>query len=126
MSTPDPYIKYNQIIRTWNWPIPGYLKNQMRKLEVRSYSGDLYSALDFKYYQKFGQIFRIRYKMPKQGVWIHKGVGRGTPISQAGTATTKRVVKDWFNTPINTPLNRLSGQLAQEGAELIINNVGIR
>lgn len=126
MSNPESYLKYNNIIRNWNWPMPGYLKNQMRKLEVKSYSGDLYAALDFKYYQKYGQIFRIRYRMPKQGVWIHKGVGRGTPISKAGSPQTKRKVKDWFNSPIQKPLERLAGQLANEGAELILNSVGIR
>jgi hypothetical protein len=38
-----------------------------------------------------GLITRIRYRFKQSGVFVHKGVGKGRPISSPGTP------KEWFN-----------------------------
>jgi prophage DNA circulation protein len=38
---------------------------------------------------------RVRIRFKKSGIFVHKGVGRGTPAALAGT--TNRKAKEWFN-----------------------------
>jgi hypothetical protein len=74
--------------------------------------------------KKDGLINRIGYNIPRHMVYVHKGVGRGTPIEKAGT--TKRKAKPWFNPVIDRHINSLADTVAEELGSALINNLFIK
>jgi|SRR6185312_10950405 len=67
-----------------------------------------------------GIINRISYGMPRSGVFEHKGVSRGHPISNPRTA------KKWFDTPTDKNLPDLQEIVAESGVTYVINNLKIK
>jgi hypothetical protein len=70
-----------------------------------------------------GLIKRIRYTFNKEGVYVHKGVGRGTNASQAGS--TKRKAKEWFNPVIEKVADQLVEAVADGMVELTFKKLRI-
>ncbi len=69
-------------------------------------------------------INRIRYRFKRSGVFVHKGVGRGTKASQVGT--TSRKAKEWFNPIIQKMADELVDELADEWVDIIYDKLKIR
>lgn len=81
------------------------MKSEMQRLGIKHIKGPgLEKSLRFKIsFDKFtGLASRIRFIFNLEGVFVHKGVGRG--------GTTNRVVKEWFN-PI---IEKFADELANE------------
>lgn len=74
-----------------------------------------------KFRRKRGEIDRISFNMPRHGIFVHLGVGRGTPKSKIGQ--TKRQAKEWFNPVIEKEIDKLADGLAENTAETISNNI---
>ncbi len=74
--------------------------------------------------KKDGLINRIGYNIPRHMVYVHKGVGRGTPIEKAGT--TRRKAKPWFNPVIDRHIGSLADTVAEELGSALINNLLIK
>lgn len=70
------------------------LKAEQNALGMK-HGSDSLQKIGSRVTQKNGVPNRIRIKFKKSGVFVHKGVGRGTPAALAGT--TKRKAKEWFN-----------------------------
>jgi hypothetical protein len=70
-----------------------------------------------------GLYKRVRYGFPKEGVYVHKGVGRGTNASQAGS--TKRKAKEWFNPVIEKVADQLVEAVADGMVELTFKKLRI-
>jgi len=60
-----------------------------------------------KIYYRYGEATGIGFKMPKQAIYVVKGVGKGHPISNPRTA------KDFVNDPINKRLEKLADQVVE-------------
>lgn len=71
-----------------------------------------------------GMINRLSFRITKGLVMTHKGVGRGTKISQVGT--TKRVAKPFLNPVIEQRLPELVEIAAEHQLSLIVNALTIR
>jgi hypothetical protein len=71
-----------------------------------------------------GLIGAIGYSIPRNMVFVEKGVGRGTNISQVGN--TKRKAKPWYNPVINKSIEDLADIVAEELGGAIVNNLFIR
>lgn len=71
-----------------------------------------------------GVINRIRFKFKKSGVFVHKGVGKGTPIEKVGSTT--RVAKPWFNPVIEKYANEMMEAVADEYVDVAFNQILIR
>ena len=71
-----------------------------------------------------GVINRIRFKFKKSGVFVHKGVGKGTPIEKVGQTTRK--AKPWFNPVIEKYADELMEQVADEWVDVAFNKILIR
>jgi hypothetical protein len=57
-------------------------------------------------------------------VYVHKGVGRGTPIEKVGQ--TKRKAKEWYNPVIDRRIDELGDIVAEELGAAIVNNLFIK
>lgn len=71
-----------------------------------------------------GIINRIGFIMPRHMVYVHKGVGKETPIEKAGQ--TNRKAKPWFNPVISRKIDELADIVAVKLGASIINNVYIK
>ena len=71
-----------------------------------------------------GIINRVGYIMPRHMVYVHKGVGKETPIEKAGQ--TNRKAKPWFNPVISRTIDELADIVAVKLGSSIINNVFIK
>jgi hypothetical protein len=71
-----------------------------------------------------GVINRIRFKFKKSGVFVHKGVGKGTPIAKVGSTTRK--AKPWFNPVIEKYANEMMEEVADEYVDVAFNQILIR
>lgn len=67
-----------------------------------------------------GFITRVSYGMPKSGIYVHKGVGRGHGIDNP------REAKRWFDIPTEINLPELQQIVAENDATFIINNLTIK
>lgn len=70
-----------------------------------------------------GLIKRIRYTFKKEGVFVHKGVGRGTKASQVGS--TKRQAKEWFNPVVEKAADDMAEAAADGLVELTFKKLRI-
>jgi hypothetical protein len=58
--------------------------------------------------------------MPRSAIFLHKGVGKGHPISNPRTA------KEWFSPVVDKNIEGLADIVANGGGNLIINNLNIK
>lgn len=65
-----------------------------------------------------GLVNRIKIKFKREGVFVHKGVGRG--------GTKGRTPKPWFNPVIEKFTDDLTNSLADEMVDLTFNSLKIK
>lgn len=71
--------------------------------------------------KRLGVPYKISFKFPRHMVFVHKGVGRGTSASEAGTGS--RTPKEWFSPIIEKNIENLGDIVAENLGESIINNL---
>jgi len=71
-----------------------------------------------------GQVDKISYGMPRSMVFVHKGVGKGTPISKVRQTT--RIAKRWFDNPTSRNFPDLQQIVAENDATYVVNNLSIK
>lgn len=74
--------------------------------------------------ERDGVAERIRFKFKRSGVFVHKGVGRGTSMGQAGS--TKRKAKEWFNPVIEALAEELASDVFNGFIEVKIDKLLIK
>lgn len=84
----------------------------------------LKSALRVALREKNGMVDKISYKFPRSAVFVHKGVGNGTPIEMVGQ--TNRVPKRWFDSPTERNIPDLQRIVAEQDCTYVINNLTIK
>lgn len=77
-----------------------------------------------RFSQDAGIITRIRFKFKRSGVFVHKGVGRGTTIGQVGS--TGRKAKPWFNPIIEKYADDLMENVADEWINVSFDKLKIK
>ena len=75
------------------------LKAEQNALGMK-HGNDSLQKIGSRVTQKNGVPYRVRVRFKKSGIFVHKGVGRGTPAALVGT--TNRKAKEWFNPLIET------------------------
>lgn len=81
-------------------------------------------ALKASQYKNAGVVNKISFRMPRHLVFVHKGVGRGTKISQVGS--TNRVAKPWFNPVIEKKIDELVDIVADHQGAMVLNAIMIK
>lgn len=71
-----------------------------------------------------GVTNRISFKIPRHMVFVHKGVGRGTKISQVGT--TNRKPKPFLNPVIEKNIGKLVDVVADHQGTMVVNALMIK
>jgi len=84
----------------------------------------LSNSITRKYRKKAGMIDKLSFGMPRSGVFRHKGVGKGTPISMVGQ-TTRRPAR-WYSNPVDRNMPELQQIVAEADCTFVINNLTIK
>ncbi len=74
--------------------------------------------------KKDGMPDRISFKLPRYAIMRHKGVGRGTKITDVGT--TPRTPAPFLNPVIEQNIDELADIVAERQGNLIVNALTIR
>lgn len=114
--------KLNDAIKDWTKKARKDLKAEEKKLKIKHSAGSNWQRTGYRH--RSGVISRISFKMPRHAIFVHKGVGRGTPISKVGQ--TNRRAKPWFNPVMDESIPDLADAVAEEQADLMINGIDIK
>ena len=84
----------------------------------------LAASIRSKTRQNYGEIDTITYSFERHGVFVHKGVGRGYPISGSGVIKNPsgktRVAVEWFNPILDQNLPELANRIAEINADAVL------
>jgi hypothetical protein len=129
MAAKNALQTINEPINQWGQKTFGLLKQEIYKQGIRhaNYSPSPKSALNslqYKTRKRLGVINRLGYIMPRHMIYVHKGVGSGTPIGAVGS--TNRKAKPWFNPVIARRIDELADTVALKMGDAIIENILIK
>lgn len=121
--------KTNGKIVGWSKEVLGKLRGRINDLGIRHAANSTSpkaaeKSLSIRTPKRDGLIHRVSYSMPRHMIFVHKGVGRGTPIGKAGT--TNRKAKPWFNPVIEENIDDLADIVAEEMGSEIVNKLLIK
>ena len=115
----------NQIINKWVPKVRRNLVNNARRFvngKTESFvqrpgrtEKKLAESIASKTRKDSGVIDVITYQFERHGVFVHKGVSRGHPI------TNPRNADDWFNAPLERYLPELADSLAEVNTNAVVN-----
>jgi hypothetical protein len=123
------FEKANERIQEWTIQTRTELKEQIRSEGILHRNNSrspvaAVNALKTSLKRTDGLTSRISFKFPKHMIYVHKGVGKDTPIEKAGT--TNRKAKPWFNPVIDERIDQLADIVVEEIGSAIINNLKIK
>lgn len=126
---PDDIDAFNTDVSKWTKDAKADVISEMNSLGIVHRENSTspvpaQQALKTSQSKKAGVVSKISFKMPRHMVFVHKGVGRGTKISQVGS--TNRVAKPWFNPVIERKLDELVDIVAENQMTMILNSILIR
>lgn len=120
---------YNSEVKGWGGGTLKKIKDAASSYDIK-HRADSQSpnssikALNVRYALKEGRVRAIAYKIRRHLVFVHKGVGKETPISKAGS--TNRKAKPFFNEPIDENIDQLADIVAEHTGDMISNNILIQ
>jgi hypothetical protein len=129
MFRPEDIDEFNKEVGQWGKGSKTDLVQEMNSLGIvhRENSNSPVSAqkaLKMAVRNKAGVASKISFKMPRHMVFVHKGVGRGTKITDVGS--TNRKAKPWFNPVIEKNLPELVDIVADNQGTMVLNAVMIK
>lgn len=118
--------KLNAQVRSWAAGSAQHMQQEAKSLGIthRSNSQSNGSSIDKIFSAvktKFRIAERISFKFPRHMVFVHKGVGKGTPISAVGT--TNRKAKEWFEKPMKNDIEMLADIVQDHFGDAAVSNV---
>lgn len=116
-------VSNNDIITRWGRATLLQLKARIGSLGIKYSADSSMRKISVGYKKSSTEIKRIVFKMPRHAIFVHRGVGRGTSISQVGS--TNRVAKEWFTPVIDQNIESLADEVAANTADILTNSVRI-
>lgn len=96
-------------------------KGSFRRKELK-----LAASIRSKTREMYGEIDTITFSFERHGVFVHKGVGRGYPISGGGVIKNPsgrtRVAVEWFNPILDADMPELANRIAEINADAVLNS----
>lgn len=118
--------KLNAEVRLWAAGSAQHMQKEAKALGIthRSNSPSSGSSIDKIFSAvktKFSIAERISFKFPRHLVFVHKGVGKGTPITAVGT--TSRKAKEWFEKPMTKDIEKLADIVQENFADAAVSSI---
>jgi hypothetical protein len=121
--------EFNSKIRAWGDKVRNALGPSISSAGIKG--SKLMRSIRNTYKEEYGEIFRIGFAFAREGVFVHKGVGRGyvmkggVVIKTSKTIGFNRKPKPWFNHIIETFIPELEQIIYGYTDTAIINSVRI-
>jgi hypothetical protein len=116
------YYQRDREIQAWGKRSHGRLKTQIKSAGIKKYTGSLSRYMRDRYFRRAGILNAVGFKMPRHGVFVEKGVGRGYP---AGHSKLGRKPKPWFNPVMEMEVPRLANIAAKHGVDIAAKRIFI-
>lgn len=118
-------IKFTAEVTAWAKDRVSDMQQEAKSLgiEHRQNSSSPSSSIDGitrKTTMRYGVPSKISFKFARHLIFVHKGVGKGTPMSKVGT--TARKAKPWFEPPIERNIEQLGDIVAEGLGDQVISN----
>jgi hypothetical protein len=121
---------YNNAVRKWGRTTKQEMITEAGRLGINMREGGGFSQLRNGFGTRNGEIIRVSYGMKRHLIYVHKGVGRGWPISRVGGTASAlaggRKPKPFFNNIIDRRINKLADDVQNFKADIIVENIKIR
>lgn len=115
------YDKVNRIVRDRTKELRSLLLTSIRKYNIRHSNAvghEPLTSLTTSTSSKFGLVNKIKVRFKREGVFTHKGVGRG--------GTKGRTPKPWFNPVIEKFAEGLAEEVADELVDVTFSSLKIK
>ena len=116
---------FNERLKSWGEKVKGALPVS---IATHGISGkNLKRSIRNTYYYDFGEIYRLGFSFAREGIFVHKGVGRGyvmrsgVVFKTSKTPGINRRPKPWFNPVVESFIPELE-QIIKEYTETAILN----
>jgi hypothetical protein len=129
MFRPDDIENFNAAVKVWANDVRLEAIDDLDTLGVihRANSKSpipLKQAVKTAQSKRNGITYRVAFKIPRHSVFVHKGVGRDTPISMVGQ--TRRKAKPWLNPAIKRNMHQLEEIVQGHTGQMVLNAIIIR
>ena len=99
--------EFNAAVQKWASTTQQAILFQLNSLSLRG-RGELADSLRSKVKYTDGQATRVSFSFRRHGIFIHLGVGRGSPIT-----APVRTRRDWISSPIDRNIEALADIAAE-------------
>ncbi|MEI7723479.1 MAG: hypothetical protein WCK09_00385 [Bacteroidota bacterium] len=120
---------FNEKLKGWGAKVNAALPPSIRSLGIGGKR--LASSIRNTYYYEYGEIYRLGFSFAREGIFVHKGVGRGyvmangTVVKISKTLGFNRKPKPWFNPVIESFIPELEEIIMEYSNTAIINSTRI-
>jgi hypothetical protein len=118
------FVKVNSKIKQLTAEAKTALVSEQRKLGMKHTSSEPLTNIKTRLSESSGLVNRVRFKFKKSGIFVHKGVGKGTPIDKVGQ--TNRKAKPWFNPVVEKYADLMMEEVADEWVDVAFNKILIK
>jgi hypothetical protein len=116
---------FNEKLKVWGAKVNAAMPGSISSHGIRG--SHLSKGIRNTYYYEYGEIYRLGFSFPREGIFVHKGVGSGYVMRNGVVVKTSkstgfnRQPKPWFNPVIESFIPEL-GEIIKEYAETAILN----
>lgn len=127
--SPEKTDEFNSRLQQWGSMVTADLKGSIGSHGIGG--NKLPRSLRNTYYYNFGEIDRLGFTFRREGIYIHKGVGRGynmqggVVVKTSKTTGFNRKPKPWFNPVIESHIPALQEIVKDYVHDAVINTVRI-
>lgn len=121
--------KFNAAIQAWGAKVKSALPSSISSQGIKG--NKLGRSIKDRYFFDYGEIYRIGINFRREGIFVHKGVGRGyvmsggTVVKTSKTPGFNRLPKPWFNPVIEAHIAELGDIIHSYTDSAIINSTRI-
>lgn len=120
-----PVDGLNKVARTWAKTTRQKLLFELARLNIKD-KQRLMRSLRSRVKLRFGQAEAVAFNFVAHGIYVAKGVGRGTSIDQAGTSASKRTPREWYNPVLDLEVEKLADILIELYGDEFLDNIKIQ
>jgi hypothetical protein len=126
---PEEAQAFNERLMAWGAKVNGSMPASISSHGIGGKR--LRSSIRNNYYYEYGEIFRLGFSFSREGIFVHKGVGRGYRMNNgivvkvSKTAGHNRVPKPWFNPVIESHMPEMEQIVVDYTKTAIVNSTRI-
>lgn len=120
----------NAMAKSWAEAVSSKLKAELSSQHVQA-TGKLQRIIKHSLKYHAGDVNRISWRVPRYGIMVEKGVGRGVGMkdgkrfdkSKNGNSLSRRKPKPWFSKVLDSELPKLADIVAKEKADQVVKSI---